>query len=130
MLQHPGRHHGILTKAKPSPWRCHYCGEYGHIKPFCYRLHGEQKLSAHSRANPPSRMRICKDMDINFIVHTPLRDSLREDWYFDIGCSRHMTGNQSLLVNISSNATGFVTFGDGAKGEIMGVGKDSVCWIS
>src|ERR1043165_748628 len=28
------------TKKKFQRWRCHYCGRFGHIKPFCYRLHG------------------------------------------------------------------------------------------
>lgn len=57
------------------------------------------------------------------IAHTSLRASAREDWYFDSGCSRHMTGVKKFLVNIKSYSTSYVTFGDGSKGEIKGVGK-------
>src|SRR3954463_7367962 len=57
------------------------------------------------------------------IAHTSLRVSAKEDWYFDSGCSRHMTGLKNLLVDIKSHSTSYVTFGDGAKGEIKGVGK-------
>jgi len=34
-----------------------------------------------------------------------------------------MTGVKKYLVDIRSYSTNFVTFGDGAKGEIKGVGK-------
>ena len=34
-----------------------------------------------------------------------------------------MTGVKNLLVDIRSHSTSFVTFGDGAKGEIKSVGK-------
>ena len=52
-----------------------------------------------------------------------LKASTREDWYFDNGCSRHMTGIKKFLVDIKPRATSYVTFGDGSKSEIKGVGK-------
>ncbi|PNX57810.1 serine/threonine protein kinase SRPK1, partial [Trifolium pratense] len=57
------------------------------------------------------------------IAHTSLRASSRQDWYFDSGCSRHMTEVEGYLANLKSYATSFVTFGDGAKGEIKGIGN-------
>ncbi|MCI75633.1 gag-pol polyprotein, partial [Trifolium medium] len=30
--------------------------------------------------------------EVCLIAHTSLRASSREDWHFDSGCSRHMTG--------------------------------------
>jgi hypothetical protein len=64
-----------------------------------------------------------KGESVALIAHTSFRASSREDWYFDSGCSRHMTGISRFLENIEPYATSFVTFGDGAKGEIMGTGK-------
>lgn len=52
-----------------------------------------------------------------------LRASTREDWCFNSGCSRHMVGVKKFLENIMSYSTGHVMFGDGAKGEIKGVGR-------
>jgi hypothetical protein len=49
--------------------------------------------------------------------------SSKEDWYFDSGCSRHMTGMKNYLVDLKACATSYVTFGDGAKGRIRGIGK-------
>ena len=43
-------------------------------------------------------------------------------WYFDSGCSRHMTGNANILTNFKSWKCGVVTFGDGMTGNILGKG--------
>ncbi|XP_058727605.1 uncharacterized protein LOC131599176 [Vicia villosa] len=73
MSRHATQHQDrSIMKRKFQRWRCHHCGRFGHIKPFCFR---------------------------------------------------HMTGIKNLLVDIRSHATSYVTFGDGAKGEIKGVGK-------
>ena len=34
-----------------------------------------------------------------------------------------MTGNKNLLTVLHPHATSYVTFGDGEKGEIKGIGK-------
>uniref|UniRef100_A0A803Q6Q1 Retrovirus-related Pol polyprotein from transposon TNT 1-94-like beta-barrel domain-containing protein n=1 Tax=Cannabis sativa TaxID=3483 RepID=A0A803Q6Q1_CANSA len=57
--------------------------------------------------------------DIPATVNEP--DS-SEQWYFDNGCSRHMTGNKKLLVNYKEEKEGAVKFGDGNKGNIAGKG--------
>ncbi|CAM9000146.1 unnamed protein product [Rhodiola kirilowii] len=51
----------------------------------------------------------------------------KEKWYFDSGCSRHMTGNPEFLTDIveykgSSN----VTFGNGVEGRVLGKGMLNV----
>ncbi|XP_019155252.1 PREDICTED: uncharacterized protein LOC109152132 [Ipomoea nil] len=53
----------------------------------------------------------------------------RDDkWYFDSGCSRHMTGNAKYLCNIHAS-NGEVTFGDGVKGQVTGVGTLNVAGL-
>ncbi|KAL8120256.1 hypothetical protein AgCh_017419 [Apium graveolens] len=47
-------------------------------------------------------------------------------WYLDSGCSRHMTGNKSLLNNIKKVSAGSVTFGDSSKGNIRDIGNEKV----
>ncbi|XP_019157957.1 PREDICTED: uncharacterized protein LOC109154680 [Ipomoea nil] len=42
-------------------------------------------------------------------------------WYFDFGCSRHMTRNSKYLMSIQPSS-GSVTFGEGQKGKIVGKG--------
>ena len=45
-----------------------------------------------------------------------------EPWYFDSGCSRHMTGNDDNLNEVSKVKGGKVTFGDCGYGVIQGKG--------
>src|SRR4051812_31849231 len=126
MSKHVTQHHekGEM-KRKFQRWRCHYCGRFGHIKPFCFRLYGypDQAPSYKPKQIMPIQKQQWKPKSMALIAHTSLRVSAKEDWYFDSGCSRHMTGLKNLLVDIKSHSTSYVTFGDGAKGEIKGVGK-------
>jgi hypothetical protein len=64
-----------------------------------------------------------KSENVGLIAHTSLRASSKEDWYFDSGCSRHMTGVKKYLKDLKGYTSSLVTFGDGAKGEILGIGK-------
>lgn len=50
---------------------------------------------------------------------------VRDDcfWYLDSGCSEHMTGNKSLFKTLLEGKVGSVTFGDGSKSFILGIGK-------
>ena len=43
-------------------------------------------------------------------------------WYFDSGCSRHMTGDKSILTDIRPMHCGSVTFGNGIEGNVVGIG--------
>ena len=42
-----------------------------------------------------------------------------EDWYFDYGCSRHMTDNRSYFSELKKCYSRHVIFCDGAKGRIL-----------
>nr|GEU95550.1 hypothetical protein [Tanacetum cinerariifolium] len=44
------------------------------------------------------------------------QDALKDQGYFDSGCSRHMTGNISYLTYFKEHDGGYVAFGGGAKG--------------
>ncbi|GKA08391.1 retrovirus-related pol polyprotein from transposon TNT 1-94 [Tanacetum coccineum] len=43
-------------------------------------------------------------------------------WYLDSGCSKHMTGNRSQLINFVSKFLGTVRFGNNHIAKIMGYG--------
>jgi len=42
-------------------------------------------------------------------------------WYLDSGCSKHMTGEASQLINLKWKPAGFVTYRDNNRGRILGV---------
>jgi len=62
-------------------------------------------------------------VNTGLIAHTSVRASSKEDWYFDDGCSKHMTDVEKYLEDVRPYASSYVTFGDGAKGKIMGIGN-------
>nr|GEZ74355.1 ribonuclease H-like domain-containing protein [Tanacetum cinerariifolium] len=44
------------------------------------------------------------------------QDALKDQGYFDSGCSKHMTGNISYLTDFKEHDGGYIAFGGGAKG--------------
>ncbi|KAA0040705.1 retrovirus-related Pol polyprotein from transposon TNT 1-94 [Cucumis melo var. makuwa] len=56
------------------------------------------------------------------VAMTSVKSPNSGDWYFDSGCSRHMTGNADFFSELSECKVGSVVFGDGGKGKIIGKG--------
>lgn len=54
------------------------------------------------------------------VAFTSTEDNSQEitPWYFDSGCSKHMTGRQDYIEKLECIKGGKVTFGDGAQGKI------------
>ncbi|MFS9669725.1 hypothetical protein, partial [Klebsiella pneumoniae] len=46
-----------------------------------------------------------------------------DKWFFDGGCSSHMTGDRSKFLALESKQGGSITFGDNNKGKIIGIGS-------
>ncbi|KAI5437981.1 hypothetical protein KIW84_023928 [Lathyrus oleraceus] len=84
--------------------------------PVHHKTHHQPRPKHHRPVN--KKQWVPKTNVTSLIAHTSFRVSVKEDWYFDNGCSRHMTGNKDLLTGLHPHATSYVTFGDGAKGEI------------
>ncbi|KAL0549979.1 hypothetical protein IC582_014474 [Cucumis melo] len=83
-------------------------------------------------ANDPSKMKLdelfgsLQTFEIH-LGHTASRRKLglalsnnSGDWYFDSGCSRHMTDNADFFSKPSECKVGLVVFEDGGKGKIIG----------
>ncbi|GAU35618.1 hypothetical protein TSUD_30350 [Trifolium subterraneum] len=98
-------------------------------KAQCYKLHGypykgRQVSSTPKKADNKKFWKTKSNVEVKaLIAHTSFKVSSKEDWYFDSGCSRHLTGEKKYLNEINPYTTSFVTFGDGAKGEIKGIGN-------
>ena len=45
-----------------------------------------------------------------------------DDWYFDSGCLRHMTREMSYLCDYQNMSDGYISFGDGREGHVLGKG--------
>jgi len=90
-LQYPEEHQSSKVE-KTSP----YCKKKGHIRPFCYKLYGFPQQH-HQKIHKPKVTNVKKVWkpkadNMGLMAHISLRTSSREEWYFDSGYSRHMTG--------------------------------------
>ena len=65
---------------------------------------------------------ICDDNYFCYIALTALKAYDFCLWYLDSGCSKHMTGNKRLFKTPFEGKIGTVTFGDGSKSVIGGIG--------
>ena len=61
-----------------------------------------------------------------FVSYTCLRTCATNAWYFDSGCSRHMTGNKDILVDYKPLSEVLVTFGDGVIARVLSRGTLNV----
>lgn len=61
-----------------------------------------------------------------FVAHTSFLAETENAWYFDNGCSRHMTGKRESLINIRPVNGQTVTFADGVKVDVLGDGELSI----
>lgn len=58
----------------------------------------------------------------SLVAYMTSEQSELTSWYFESGCSRHMTGEQQVLTSYTEISGGKVMFGDGGKGSVRGVG--------
>ncbi|CAM8937138.1 unnamed protein product [Rhodiola kirilowii] len=105
--------------------RCFNCNQVGHLKSRCPELHNciRRMDQLHEVSKPPMKQvwRIKKgETCLSVFSSTFLPEKRR--WYFDSGCSRHMTGNPKFLTNIERFNGKYVTFGDGIEGRVLGRG--------
>ncbi|KAM6553934.1 hypothetical protein CsatB_014696 [Cannabis sativa] len=118
---------------------CHFCNRRGHIRPKCYKLQNYLKamINRPNSFPPPNKslgrkprrewkIKSKPNSDVGLVAKLSLSAFVEGQWYFDSGCSRHMTGNKKLLVNFKDEKGGSVTFGDGNKGQIAGRGDVNV----
>ncbi|CAM8934179.1 unnamed protein product [Rhodiola kirilowii] len=109
--------------------RCFNCNQAGHLKSRCPELHNfiRRMDQLHEVSRPPMKQiwRIKqKETCLAAFNSTFLPEKQR--WYFDSGCSRHMTGNPGFLTKIEWINGKTVTFGDGIEGRVVGRGTLNV----
>ncbi|KAG9444825.1 hypothetical protein H6P81_016165 [Aristolochia fimbriata] len=93
---------------------CYYFQDLRHLQSQCYKLFRDLKYSNRGiQRNHLNHKFVWVQMKVS--CNHALKAATNSVWYFDSGCSRHMTGKSDLLSNISYTESGQVTFGDGAK---------------
>ena len=103
----------------------YFCGLVGHIRPYCLKYQLLMRQRQDTRQNkylrrprtewrPKINSKNCK------VALTSIKCPNSTDWYFNSGCSRHMTGNADFFSELSECKARSVVFGDEGKGKIIG----------
>ncbi|MBA0557356.1 hypothetical protein Golob_014431 [Gossypium lobatum] len=88
----------------------HYCGAFELIRLQCFKmLHDlrwrctmpKETPTPHSTSTMKKHKRVwVKETRCILVAHWLLKSTISGVWYFDSGCSWHMTGNQSYLTDL------------------------------
>ncbi|CAM8943748.1 unnamed protein product [Rhodiola kirilowii] len=114
--QHPPRQHDRR--------RCFFCNQVGHIRTRCHEFHMTfRKEKQVQKPRMKQVWRVKKKGEVCYVAFSSSSHLKKEKWYFDSGCSRHMTGNPEFLTNIEEcKGSSNVTFGDGVESKVIGKG--------
>ncbi|XP_071722505.1 uncharacterized protein [Rutidosis leptorrhynchoides] len=112
---------------------CHYYNIPGHIRPKCYILQDDIRnlIASKPRRHPKKKVDITHHsqrriwVEKKNVKNLMCRISSREtdEWYFDSGCSKHMTGEKRMLKDIVYKQQGEVVCGNGKSNAIIREGR-------
>ncbi|XP_070002166.1 uncharacterized protein [Nicotiana sylvestris] len=85
-------------------WPRTQCGNIGHFK---------EGVQAKNQSIPKDKA----------AAETGTGKGSGQQWFMNSGCSKHMTGNTTDFLSLKTLQGGSVSFGNGKKGYILGVGK-------
>jgi hypothetical protein len=124
-----------------GPRKCTHCGRTNHTLDFCWKLHGKLAWANHaivdgdnstpiseeqvliSKAEYDSILQRASSSSMVASSNTCLHSSSSPPWVIDLVASDHMTGNSSLLSNISNPCSPYsVTVAHGTKTPVQGIG--------
>jgi hypothetical protein len=98
---------------------CYKCNNYGHEASEC-------RLSKYDkRINILNYKKIWKKKKTECNVALYERNQGYQ-WYIDIGCSKHMNGDQRKILKLKNKGKRKVTFGDNMSAKILGKGTVSL----
>ena len=81
----------------------HYYIKRGHIKPQSFQFFAYLRRAIQERMSPRKLVkqeRVKKSESKCNVAFTTLKSSTGHAWYFDSGCSRHMTNENNFLVDV------------------------------
>ncbi|XP_057459283.1 uncharacterized protein LOC130749945 [Actinidia eriantha] len=89
----------------------------------CYKWSDDKESSFKEEAEPKEVSNLCLMAHEEDNEVCPQVKSMKDHWYLDSGCSRHITGDKAQFTSLKPKDGGLVTFGDNSKGKIIGIGS-------
>jgi hypothetical protein len=89
---------------------------------LAYLTPDEQRYVLVNNQKASKRVWVKKEDNLCLVSHTALKILDTCLWYLDSGCSKHMTGDKTLLKEIQMGKGGQITYGDGSQSRVIGKG--------
>lgn len=106
-----------------------YCEKKGHKRPHFRDYINDIKKMRRKQITQRSNQWIEMNKYRSFVAHTVLSINFKKGRYFDSVCSRHMTGDSNALIDIKTGSNKAVSFGDGVRGSVSGLGTLNVTGV-
>jgi hypothetical protein len=88
---------------------------------LAYLTPNEQKsVLVRKHRKTSKQVWIKKEDNMCLVSHTALKILDTCLWYLDSGCSKHMTGDKTLLKEVQMGKGGQITYGDGSQSKVIG----------
>nr|GFB58473.1 retrovirus-related Pol polyprotein from transposon TNT 1-94 [Tanacetum cinerariifolium] len=102
-------------RGRNSSLRCSNCNKYGHSEKFCWSKPEKAKYVEEE-----------EDENYLFMTHGEPKESTKDIWYIDSGCSNHMTGDRSKFEKLDESRKSQVRLGDDKQIKVEGRGTAMV----
>jgi hypothetical protein len=89
---------------------------------LAYLSPNEQRSVLINKKKASKQVWAKKEDNLCLVSHTALKILDTCLWYLDSGCSKHMTGDKTLLKEVQMGKGGRITYGDGSQSKVIGKG--------
>jgi len=88
----------------------------------CLTPNEQRSILVNNHKKASKQIWVKKEDDLCLVSHTALKILDTCLWYLDSGCSKHMTGDKTLLKEVHMGKGGRITYGDGSQSKVVGKG--------
>jgi hypothetical protein len=89
---------------------------------LAYLTPNERRFVLVNNQKVSKQVWIKKEGNLFLVSHTALKILDTCLWYLDSGCSKHMTGDKTLLKEVQMGKGGRITYGNGSQSKVIGKG--------
>jgi hypothetical protein len=82
----------------------------------------QRSVLINNKKKASKQVWVKKEDNLCLVIHTALKILDICLWYLDSGCSKHMTGDKTLLKEVQMGKGGRITYGDGSQSKVIGKG--------
>jgi hypothetical protein len=88
----------------------------------CLTPNEQRSVLVNNHKKASKQVWVKKEDNLCLVAHTALKILDTCLWYLDSGCSKHMTGDKTLLKVVQMGKGGRITYGDGSQSKVIGKG--------